>query len=297
MVLAAFFGLSSFVTGEPIAGVEFVAALAILKFIVRPWQLENDWKVEAWGLYGLAVVLLGAAAIQYAWNLPTVEARYAAEQQAAQQESRYHAAIAADVFKPLPPTGWYWSRLSSQWAFVNEYRVKAAKAAIDRKQCEKVSSSYLLQADPLVFKVSCEDGTQFAFGVQAIDDGSNGNALTVPEDRGDEAHAEAQADMPVRAATMDLATSQVMSKRQLEGVLLDANSVRYQNVLAHSATDHGVSFFAFCGEANGKNTFGGYTGYQRFVATPWVATTEGATVGFDEIWQKLCFGPSSNVWF
>lgn len=84
---------------------------------------------------------------------------------------------------------------------------------------------------------------------------------------------------------------QVLAKRKLDAKLRDPDSAEYRRV--HAYQDHlkGKEFVAFCGEINVKNGFGGYTGYQRFVATMVlsVLSSEMATnKDMDQVWNRLC---------
>lgn len=46
-----------------------------------------------------------------------------------------------------------------------------------------------------------------------------------------------------------------------------------------------------CGEVNSKNSFGGYTGFKRFIASPAVVVIEGENMPSDEFqktWEQVC---------
>jgi hypothetical protein len=78
------------------------------------------------------------------------------------------------------------------------------------------------------------------------------------------------------------------SKAELAAQLRDADSARYQNVGAYRyKVDSGPPIYLFCGEVNAKNAFGGYTGFQQFVAAPTIAGTAEAD-NFDQAWAKFC---------
>lgn len=69
-----------------------------------------------------------------------------------------------------------------------------------------------------------------------------------------------------------LEMAQVMAGEEMRKILREPNSAEYRNVRAHRLNDT----FLFCGEVNARNGFGGYTGFQRFVAVPTtIALTEG----------------------
>ncbi|WP_420604465.1 hypothetical protein [Methylobacterium sp.] len=50
-----------------------------------------------------------------------------------------------------------------------------------------------------------------------------------------------------------------------------------------------------CGEFNAKNSFGGYTGYQRWIGlAPYIALIEKETKNFKSLWAKSCDEPKSS---
>jgi hypothetical protein len=80
-----------------------------------------------------------------------------------------------------------------------------------------------------------------------------------------------------------------MGKQQLAAVLRDPGSAEYRDVAAYSpsAAKGGVTF---CGYVNAKNAFGGYGGYERFIAAPnvgaWLQTSPG--IRFASVWRDIC---------
>lgn len=93
-----------------------------------------------------------------------------------------------------------------------------------------------------------------------------------------------------------IARYQVMSKDKLKESLRDPGSAKFEDVGAHRVASGG---FVFCGRMNAKNGFGGYTGFERFVASPVIVGTEGTVDGFEEVWTEFC-SPTSrvqSVWF
>lgn len=93
-----------------------------------------------------------------------------------------------------------------------------------------------------------------------------------------------------------IARYQVMSKDKLKESLRDPGSAKFEGVGAHRVASGG---FVFCGRMNAKNGFGGYTGFERFVASPVIVGTEGTVDGFEEVWTEFC-SPTSrvqSVWF
>jgi len=89
---------------------------------------------------------------------------------------------------------------------------------------------------------------------------------------------------------------QVASKNKLEESLRDPGSAKYQDVSAHRVASGG---FVFCGRVNAKNGFGGYTGFERFIASPVIVGTESTVDGFDKVWAEFCSSSSriQSVWF
>lgn len=89
---------------------------------------------------------------------------------------------------------------------------------------------------------------------------------------------------------------QVMSKDKLKESLRDPSSAKYEDVAAHRVSSGG---FVFCGKVNAKNGFGGYTGFERFIASPVIVGTEGSIDGFETVWTEFCSSSSrvQSVWF
>lgn len=72
---------------------------------------------------------------------------------------------------------------------------------------------------------------------------------------------------------------QIDAKRALIAVLKDPDSatIRNQN--------------GFCGEVNSKNSFGGYTGFRRFISNSVVVAIEGENMSsseFQKVWDQIC---------
>ena len=94
-------------------------------------------------------------------------------------------------------------------------------------------------------------------------------------------------------ANQERVEQQIASKATLESALKDQDSAKYGDVVSHQLAN---GTFAFCGMVNARNGFGGYAGYQRFVATPSAAATEeagGAT--FRKTWNRVCTKPGDPV--
>lgn len=95
-----------------------------------------------------------------------------------------------------------------------------------------------------------------------------------------------------------LTYSQTQTKEALEAKLKDPESARYKNVAAYHVAGFSEGY-AFCGEVNAKNGFGGYAGYERFVGVPDQAFLESEVSGFDTLWNRFCdpsqIGPA--IWW
>lgn len=80
----------------------------------------------------------------------------------------------------------------------------------------------------------------------------------------------------VRVAAIEQQTN---SRLALLNHLKDPNSAEIRN---HSGN---------CGEVNSKNSFGGYTGFKRFIATPAIVVIDGEGMEpaeFQKIWDQTC---------
>jgi len=81
------------------------------------------------------------------------------------------------------------------------------------------------------------------------------------------------------------------TEEKLKASLKDPSSAEFRNVRVshHGGRTH------VCGEVNAKNSFGGYTGFMRFVGSPALVITE-ETLGrndkarklFSETWAEAC---------
>lgn len=89
---------------------------------------------------------------------------------------------------------------------------------------------------------------------------------------------------------------QVAAKDAMKASLKDPDSAKYRNVFAHPVAKN-PGAYAFCGQVNAKNGFGGYTGYERFIAGPGIAVTETSMKDFDIAWSQLCSSSGRKVWF
>jgi len=76
-------------------------------------------------------------------------------------------------------------------------------------------------------------------------------------------------------------------KDAVKSKLKDANSATFRKVFFHLGADN---IPMTCGEVNSKNSFGGFTGYQRFVSAGKANLTflQEQVSDFNTIWNKFC---------
>jgi hypothetical protein len=69
----------------------------------------------------------------------------------------------------------------------------------------------------------------------------------------------------------------------------DPDAVKFKNVVGTSDKQHDYPTH-ICGFANGKNSYGGYVGFKRFITTTKgnVIMIEGEESGFDFKWSLFC---------
>lgn len=83
----------------------------------------------------------------------------------------------------------------------------------------------------------------------------------------------------IKSSKSDAITIQTDSRIALKNYLKDPTSAEIRN---HKGN---------CGEVNSKNSFGGYSGYRRFIASPAIVVIEGENMSseeFQKAWDKLC---------
>lgn len=73
----------------------------------------------------------------------------------------------------------------------------------------------------------------------------------------------------------------------MRGVLKDPDSAQYRDVWQVNVTSDAGTLFAFCGEVNSRNSFGGYGGFRHLVATP-VMAASSEHEGFDNLYKEVC---------
>ncbi len=188
--------------------------------------------------------------------------------------------IAADVFVAYEK-GKYpklASKVGERWAELQALRESAAHAALKEPGCGKVTT-----AEISVDRSTRETIMTFVY----CDDSMN---------RIDYTDAELSSDPSVRAAAAQLARESAERREQDEQwsihmqdrvreQLKDPDSAVFRN----ARTYHGSGAPVVCGEVNSRNSFGGMSGYQRFVAAGSViALDEQVEGGVREVWKRFC---------
>jgi len=69
--------------------------------------------------------------------------------------------------------------------------------------------------------------------------------------------------------------------------LKDPSSAKFRNVYFHKGAK-GIPMT--CGEVNSRNSFGGYSGYQKFVSAgkPELTFLQEQVKGFSDVWSQFC---------
>ena len=83
---------------------------------------------------------------------------------------------------------------------------------------------------------------------------------------------------PEKTAQIKAIEQQTQSRMALQGTLKDSSSAEIRN---HKG---------YCGEVNSKNSFGGYTGFKRFISagSPDMTYLETEVKDFHLAWNKFC---------
>jgi len=79
------------------------------------------------------------------------------------------------------------------------------------------------------------------------------------------------------------------NKKIVRSMLKDPKSAEFRNVYFNRANLGGKTVPITCGEVNSKNSFGGYSGFTRFVSAGSAMTVlEDQVKDFHKVWNKLC---------
>lgn len=119
----------------------------------------------------------------------------------------------------------------------------------------------------------------------------NGHSEMNPSER--RWRANCQATSP--AMTYRVEEARLWTRERLKQRLRDPEGSRYRDVVA-TFGDQGI---AICGEVNMRNGFGGFTGYQKFLATTHSlrlpTDEELSSVWIARDWPEFCTGPGVRV--
>lgn len=100
---------------------------------------------------------------------------------------------------------------------------------------------------------------------------------------------------------LDYLSLKAEAEEKLRGVLTDDQGLRVRDVHTKLSTLDGGGIIAFCGEENSRTPLGGYGGFQRFIASRSVATTESQIepAEFAQAWSQFCENAMEGpqVWF
>lgn len=122
-----------------------------------------------------------------------------------------------------------------------------------------------------------------ALGLAANTDNSNETGVSKstnvePEKEAKEASQKQQLEIGKQQRSSMVAI-QTDSRIALKNYLKDPDSAEIRN---HNGN---------CGEVNSKNSFGGYTGFKRFIASPAIVAIDGENISseeFQEAWNQVC---------
>lgn len=82
----------------------------------------------------------------------------------------------------------------------------------------------------------------------------------------------------------------VKAESAVQSKLKDPSSAQFRNVFFNKYVTPNGPVPMVCGEVNSKNSFGGYRGFQRFVASGGGehAAFEEAVTDFSKLWREVC---------
>ncbi len=99
---------------------------------------------------------------------------------------------------------------------------------------------------------------------------------------------------PTKKAAKDMEAKQLAlverSRNNVALMLKDPASAKFRNSYFSLALIGGKEIPVTCGEVNAKNSFGAYTGYERFIApATGISYLESQISNFDTLWKKMCY--------
>lgn len=127
-------------------------------------------------------------------------------------------------------------------------------------------------------------GALSSLGEKSSSDGGAGGNASVADAAIDPKDSSLKADL---YADVDRQYAWIeVGKNKIKDTLKDAESAKFQNV--HFYSGGGVP--VVCGEVNARNSFGGYNGFERFVAAgDQIAALESQVEGgLQPVWSKFC---------
>ncbi len=82
-----------------------------------------------------------------------------------------------------------------------------------------------------------------------------------------------------------------LGKETIKAKLKDGDSAKFKDVFFHThQLEDGKRMPITCGLVNSKNSFGGYTGYQKFIASGSVLSfLEEEVDDFNKVWSTFCY--------
>jgi len=93
----------------------------------------------------------------------------------------------------------------------------------------------------------------------------------------------ADGDSSKEAAWIEVGKDAVRSR------LKDPQSAQFRNTFFNYATLEGKRIPVSCGQVNARNSFGGYTGFKRYVsAGEGLTFLESDVSDFENVWNTLC---------
>lgn len=120
------------------------------------------------------------------------------------------------------------------------------------------------------------------------------DAKSEPASQANEASEDPTSESPYASPAKQYGWIRV-SKDAVGVKLKDADSARYRNVAFYSGGGTPV----VCGEVNARNSFGGYSGYERFIAAGSTMAYLESEVsdGIGPVWDKMCVkGPADQAY-
>lgn len=110
--------------------------------------------------------------------------------------------------------------------------------------------------------------------------------IALPFLANDDSNSQAE---PTQALVKTVASSQSEQSKRIQ-VQTDSR-IALKNFLKNSESAELRNHNGNCGEVNSKNSFGGYTGFKRFIASPTIVAVEGENMDSDEFqkaWNQVC---------